>query len=457
MSGKPTVWTPERQVWLIGAVRDHILRAGRVDWKRIAHSGSVTVHGARMQYQDLNRKGRAPLLSVLLKEAVDGKLDGRGTTAPAAEPEQKVETKTTESGVESTAIGQHIKTVEDLLRHVKADMTRYEVDRFEATKWDAHSKNPEGKAVVTELHRVWVRLKPKAGPSTQEVVGTIIDAAFVARRPMVRRAALPRANDDLLAVMVAPEPHVGKGANNSTTGHGDYGIATACGLFRDAASDLLQKSSHIIPARRLIGILGDYFHADSMGGTTTKGTPVGIAGSAQEMIREGALALFDVIDASAETAPTEVLLTPGNHDGILTWALQQILTSHYRNDRRVTVDQGFTSRKYRQWGKTLLGFTHGDKPAKKQLPQLMSLECREWWADAICKEIHTGHEHATAKIETLDGVIVRTCASTSATDQWHYENGFVGAPRTMEAWFYHRRGWLDCMMSSSPTLQERAA
>lgn len=455
MSGKPTVWTAERQAWLIGAVRDHVIRAGRVDWARIAHAGSVSVHGARMQYQDLNRKGRAPLLSVLLAESLAGKLEGRQTTAPAAEPEQKVETKTTESGMESTAVGQHIRTVDDLLKHIGADLTRYEIDKFEATKWDGHSKDPEGKAKVTELHRVWVRLKPKAGPTTQEVVEGVIAAAFASRKalpaPRLPRAASP----DILQAIIVADPHHGKHAWDAETGWGDYDLGISTQLQAAAGGELVTAGNNRKPALRLIGVLGDYFHYDTPTGTTTKGTPLERDGRVQKMIDEGARVLFDLIDASAETVPTHVVLVPGNHDQVLSWALQRILQSHYRHSKRVTVDAEYTGRKYQRWGKVLLGLTHGDR-ARKSLPQLMARERPVDWGETTYREIHTGHLHEAAAIQTIDGVITRTAPSLSAPDAWHAGEGFVGSLRAMESFYYHRDGALLGMDVAAPRVKHKA-
>ena len=78
--------------------------------------------------------------------------------------------------LEAKSTSARIKTVEDLLRHIEADLTRYEVAASEATKWEVASTDAAGEVSVTELHRVFVRLKPKAGPSVQECVEAMIKA-----------------------------------------------------------------------------------------------------------------------------------------------------------------------------------------------------------------------------------------------------------------------------------------
>ena len=68
------------------------------------------------------------------------------------------------------------------------------------------------------------------------------------------------------------------------------------------------------------------------------------------------------------------------------------------------------------------------------------LEAAEDWGRTRHREYHTGHLHSIAAYESISGVIVRTAPSLSSIDSWHNENGFVGALRGMEAFYYHKRG-----------------
>lgn len=457
MSGKRTFWNDERLERLVTMVRSHIATAGHVDWVMIAADLGTTSYGANRRYVCLGTEGLAPPVSELLRARRLGLAVPVPEPAPKAEPVQQVTSEATEKGMEAEAFGPRIKTLDQLLTHVEADLTTYEVERFKVKKYELGTKGPDGLPCVTPMWAVSASLKPKAGPNVRELVEAMIGEAFATKEPTVRRNVLPVANEELLEVRVIPEPHIGKFAWNAETGWGDYDIPIACDLLEAADRDLAERTADRHPARRVIAVVGDFYHYDSPQGHTTKGTPLDRDGRVQKMIAAGARVMFDIIERSALTAPTDVILAPGNHDEVLTWALQNILLSHYRNDSRVTINGGFGSRKYYAWGRTLLGFTHGDKPKKAQLPALMAAEVRRAWGTAFHKEIHTGHTHATASIDTIDGTIVRTFASISAADKWHAENGYVGAPRTMESWFYSSRGYLRTMESTNPTLLPRAA
>jgi len=383
------------------------------------------------------------------------KVQAERVKVAAPQTEQEVEHKATESGIEARANGKRIKTVEDLLAHIGADLTRFEVGQSEATKYEVATKDPAtGKVTTTELHRVFVKLRPKAGPSVVELVERLIAGALAKRSPVVQ--ASHRTQGDVMQALVIADPHIGKYAWSHETGWEDYDISIAAQLIRSSAAELIADGNRRGVGRRVILLLGDYFHYDTPHGQTTKGTPLDRDGRVEKMIEAGAKVLFDVIEASAKTVNTEVILVPGNHDAVLTVALRQILTAHFRSDSRVQVDTRGTSRKYIEHGRCLIGMTHGDK-ARKRLGELMAAEASEAWGRSRYREIHTGHLHSTAEVQTVGGVVIRTAPALCPPDGWHAVEGFVGAPRGMESYYYHAAGSLVGMTMSTPDSHGKAS
>jgi hypothetical protein len=263
---------------------------------------------------------------------------------------------------------------------------------------------------------------------------------------------------DAYAVLVVADVHMGKFCWKRGTGHDDYDIAIASARLADASGQLLDVCQTHKPARILVAYIGDLFHADTPGLTTTGGTP--LAGSTdgrlQKMIGEGCDALLAITERAAGIAPTDALVVNGNHDETLSWAYQRIMQERFRNDRRVTVSGAFTGRQYMRCGRNLLGFAHGHK-AKKKLPQLMALEQAAAWSECPYREWHTGHLHHQAAewsrpIETIDGVLVRIAPSLSPPDDYHAVNGWVGQREAMEAFIYDARGGLTAMHVAGPRL-----
>lgn len=366
------------------------------------------------------------------------------TPAPAADAEQ-VTQKRDGDLLEARSTSRRIKTVDDLLRHIEADLTKYDVSASEATKWEVATADANGEPTVTELHRVFVRLKPKAGPTVIDAVAAMIESAKKEiRRPAAKKH---KPKDGLWQVLVIADPHFGKYAWRHTTGGDDYDLDIAARLVNQAADALL--AAHGPPARRTIAFLGDLFHYDSPHGTTTSGTALDRDGRLQKMIQVGCDTLLGVIERAASNAPTDVVIVNGNHDEAMTWSFQRIVEERFRRDKRVAVDGRFTGRKYLSSGKCLVGFAHGHR-AKRKLPQIMALEAAQQWAACPYREIHTGHFHSQAAewqrpIETLDGVVVRTAPAICPPDEWHSQMGFIGSRQAMESFLYDPAGGLVAM------------
>ena len=367
---------------------------------------------------------------------------------------EEVTKRETPDGVEARSVSARIRTVEDLLRHIEADMTRFEVATSEGTSWEGLTADRDtGEPVVTELHRVHVRLRPKAGPGIAECVEAMIAAATKdLRRPAIKSHGKPKPG--LWQVLVVSDTHFGNYSWNETTG-ADWDLSIAERVVRDAAGELLAVGNTHRPARRTVAFLGDLFHYDrAERAETSSGTLLERDGRLQKMLQVGTETLLGIVEASAETVPTDVLLVHGNHDETLSWAFHRLLLERFRHDKRITVDDRYTGRKYLSHGRNLLGFAHGHK-AKKRLPQLMAIEAAQEWAACPYREYHTGHYHSTAAewsrpIETIDGVLVRTAPSLCVADDWAASMGFLNARQAMETHLYAFEGGLTATHVAGP-------
>ena len=357
---------------------------------------------------------------------------------------EEVTQRQTPEGMEARSVSDRIRTVDDLLRHIDADMSRFEVAVSEATKWEGLTADREtGEPVVTELHRVFVRLRPKAGPGIAEAVESMIAAATRdIRRPAAKGHG--KLKPGLWQVLVVSDTHFGNYSWKQTTG-ADWDLAIAEQVVRDTGHELLAVGDSHKPTRRTIAFLGDLFHYDAAErAQTSSGTLLERDGRLQKMLDVGTTTLLGIVERSAATVPTDVVLVNGNHDETLSWVFHRLLLERYRNDKRITIDAHYTGRKYLSHGKNLLGFAHGHR-AKKKLGQLMAIEAASQWAACPYREFHTGHYHSTAAewsrpIETIDGVLVRTAPSLCVADDWHASLGFLNARQAMETFIYANDG-----------------
>jgi predicted phosphodiesterase len=381
---------------------------------------------------------------------------------PPADAEQVTQKREGDT-LEARSVSERIRTVEDLLRHVEADLQRFEVSASEVSKWEVATSDADGTATVTELHRVWVRLKPKAGPGVVECVAAMIDsAAKTIRRPAIKPHR--KREPGPWQVLVIADTHFGKYCWRTGTGDADYDLSIAEKVVGDAGRDLLDKGDAVYrPARRSILLVGDLFHYDTVSGMTTGGTPMAgsLDGRLQKMIAVGSDCILGLIERSAATCPTDVSIVHGNHDETLSFAFQRIMAERFRRDRRTSISERITGRQYLHQGNCLIGLAHGHR-AKRRLPQLMALEAADVWGRTTYREIHTGHFHSQAAewslpIETVDSVLVRVAPSLGPADDYHASNGWVGARRAMESFFYDPAGGLAGMFCSGPRPERRTA
>lgn len=418
-------------------------------------SAATTAHALNAEFHDGERV--RSVRSVGMKRTHAGIMVAaarREPDRPAAPPEgTEQEVKRTlhaDGSLEILAVGRRIKTVEDAIAHVEADMTRFEIAKVEATAWDTTLVDPVTKKARTiQNHRVYVQLKPKAGPNVREAVEAVLAGAFAPRRPVV--GSKPKGGDpDILQGVVIADPHIGKLSWGEGTGGPNYDTAIAVDTLRRGVADVMAQGDERRVGVRHFWLLGDYFHHDGKG-MTTKGTPLDYDTRVQKMLTAGSEVLFDLIASSAETVPTRVVLVPGNHDTVLTWALQRILVSEFRRHKGVTIDDSSTTTKYLTHGRCLIALDHGDK-GKKRLPEVMAAQCAVEWGQTTCRHAHTGHLHGKAKVVTEGGVVVWTHDSLGPSDQWHVDEKYGSSPRTLEAFRYHRGGMFAGSDAWSPDL-----
>lgn len=351
---------------------------------------------------------------------------------PAPKVWDKVEGAERVIRTESTTV----KTLDDLIDYAQIDLNEYEVVSCEVSKWDVVMNTGDG-AETVPAYRVFAKFKKRqiAGISVKDAVNSLIKGVNGATSTPAK--ATPY-KGDLWQVLVVADPHFGKYSWKGSTGDQDYDLKIAEDLFRASTYALVDRGITMGAGKLTLALLGDVFHYDNIQGMTTSGTLQDRDGRVQKMLEVGTRAITSLIEyIKSKGVQTDVVIVPGNHDETLTWALHRILLERYRADSTVLVEDSYLSRKYKSWGKNLIGFTHGDK-AKKKLPQIMSIEAQKEWGNAKFREIHTGHLHNISSTETIDGVIVRIAPSICPPDEWHMKQGYIGARRGTESFIYDK-------------------
>jgi hypothetical protein len=148
-------------------------------------------------------------------------------------------------------------------------------------------------------------------------------------------------------------------------------------------------------------------------------------------------------DKLTAIAPVKLVIIPGNHDETKAYYMGRELVAWYHNCPNVTVDNGENLRKYHQYGKNMIGLTHGYHEKYGKLDSLMAYEKPDMWASSTHREWHLGDKHHKVdmllKTEECDGgVVVRILRSLAPPSVWEYNKAYVSSLKAAEGFLWHR-------------------
>ena len=375
----------------------------------------------------------------------------------------------TSSATVTKTTARRVKTLQDLIEVCEIDTKEWEVERWVCEKYDTVSvprttgndkdgwSRPDARPRITEsfLVKAWLRRKTTVISARAEIEAMLADA----RKHAPRYAAIkrtPRASGNLLEVNIT-DHHFGKLAWAKETGYADYDLGEADRLFDTATEALIARASSLIYDRSVVVIGNDLMHADNKRGQTTRGTQLTTDSRYQKVFTTARRAAVRLIDRVRNVAPVQVIVVPGNHDEVSAFCLGDALECWYHDCPDVTVDNAPTMRKYLQWGRVMLMWTHGNAGKLEDYPLLMATEQREMWGATTWREAHTGDKHHRKLIE-LHGVAVRILPTLCPPDDWHSDMHFVGQQRCAEAYMWNRdEGMLGTVVYSVPESAGKAA
>lgn len=228
---------------------------------------------------------------------------------------------------------------------------------------------------------------------------------------------------------------------------------------RSLIAEAVDSKSNFI--EEIVWLIGnDFMHADGKEAKTTAGTQLALDSRWPKLFRKAWQLQEWAINELRAIAPVRCIVIPGNHDELSAFTVGEVLLAVYRHTDDVTIDNGPKPRKYYAYGATLLGFTHGNHEKLNVLPALMhaDIDAKPFLSGADYKEFHVGHFHHRKGVQFLPsyedhrGVLVRILPSVTATDDWHFQKGFVGAVRAAEGYLYCRETGLIRVVHSQRTV-----
>lgn len=219
-------------------------------------------------------------------------------------------------------------------------------------------------------------------------------------------------SDPVMLEISLPDLHFGKGSLDQ--------LVTE---FVDSVVLLVEKSAGLNIERISIAIGNDGMNSEGMRRATTKGTPQEDSDSWRQTFRTYWTALISVIDYLQTIAPVDVIVVQGNHDFERMFYAGDVISAYYIKNPNVTVNNSYDIRKYYEYGKCMLLYTHGDNEKPHDLPLIMATEKPEMFARTKHREAHLGHLHKEM-LNEYRGIKVRNLPSICSTDEWHKKMGY---------------------------------
>ena len=243
-------------------------------------------------------------------------------------------------------------------------------------------------------------------------------------------------DDDLLCVYPMGDPHFGMRAHAPEAGENfDLKIAE-----RNTKSVVDRLVAAAPPAKTAILLnLGDFFHADDNSARTKQsGNPLDVDGRWHEVLKVGGWTMVHLVYRMLEKHSEVVVFNErGNHDDVSAIAMAIALDMYFHDNPRVKVADPAAYYHFYEFGKNLIGFTHGDGAKENDLPAIMAHDEPEAWGRTKHRVFHRGHFHHD-RVTDLVGCTVETHRTLAATDAWHRKSGYR-SKRDMKCITYHRQ------------------
>jgi Bacterial regulatory helix-turn-helix protein, lysR family. len=240
---------------------------------------------------------------------------------------------------------------------------------------------------------------------------------------------------DLMTVIPMGDPHFGMYAWAKETGD-NFDTETAKRLTLGAVDRLLSVTPNsdtcvILP-------LGDVFHAnDQTNQTPAHKNPLDVDTRFVRVLQIGIQAYRQaVLRALERHRKVIVKFVAGNHDPQAIWALAFSIAAYFDQEPRVRVDLDPGKFWFLQFGKVLIGATHGDTVKPEALEGVMAADMPAEWGKTKHRYWYTGHIHSSNKKE-FRGCTWESFRTLAAQDAYAAGHGYR-AGRDMLAIIHHR-------------------
>lgn len=315
----------------------------------------------------------------------------------------------------------------DILKEFNLDIKEWQIEKLNYSLWDSPNKE---KGTIP-LYSVKCQFKKRDKLDYDiETLKEIIDNSLGKKESKSIDLNNDRSVVDRTLLINIADLHLNKFSE-------DYNINIAKNRFNNAISYFVNNSS----ARDCILVIGeDFFNIDTIGKTTTKGTPQDTEVDIYKMFEIGLEYMITIVNyLSVNFDKVNIILIQGNHDKLLSYMLVKALEQKKFDKNNVYFDSTISNRKYIEIGDSLIGLGHLDTENKKQKQFLMQNEVKEKYGKSKYNYFISGHLH-NYSVEEIGGVQYIRLPSLSGSDNWHNEMRFITSNKSAIAFEFVKFG-----------------
>jgi hypothetical protein len=409
-------------------------------WKKSNISSAVAFEKitGKIYAEDTARK-YMNAVGVLLKSQLEGRLDGQKI-------EVKLEQSTNDKGETIyTQTSNMLITIEELENKTPSEIMM--LHGYDPLKWELISSTNKAwngsskKQGTYTLFSSSVKVKPLGSEINTDIAKEVFNGLIPPKMDKIEY----KGGNKLLELPIM-DLHLGKLAWDKESGD-DYDLEIAEKLYKATIADILTRLKDTEIEWILFPIGQDFFNSDDDKGNTNKGTQQDMDSRWQKIYQKGCELVIWAVEQLRQIAPVDICYVAGNHCYTTSYYLTLNTFSWYRNCEDVKISLSPKARKYYQYGKCMIGYSHGEE-TKKRRDKLMQAEAPEIWGNTIFREFHLGHLHSEHVTE-YPGFIERRVSSITAPDAWHNRSGYVGTIRKAQAFIWDKENGLETIINST--------
>lgn len=189
----------------------------------------------------------------------------------------------------------------------------------------------------------------------------------------------------------------------------------------------------------VIADLGDLLHSMDDKKQTKSGHSLDVDGRTHKIVKMMFSAFTRLVDMALTKHKTvEIYSVAGNHSDMAGLYLKAHLSAWYRNEPRVTVVECEKAQQYLQFGKCILGFTHGHELRPNNAGEVLVADNMDIVSETQHRYFHFGHFHHDQKDKTHTLCEVEIHCNNLPRDKWSDSQGFRGKIGEAKAITYHK-------------------